>query len=247
MHNGGIAAWPLVKRPLALGLGEKWFLGVQGGTDSEWAFALFLDCLERAGVDPDQLAEGAAEGETAAAGPGFGHAVLRAAMLATIERINALVAAVPDAKLAALDDAAEAEGGRRMARRSLLNFAVTDGHSVICTRYVGSRTDEAASLYFSSGTSWRDEGGGHFVMERRDRGADIVLVASEPLTFERDNWVTVPTNSVLTIHRQTVMVHPILDAFYNASPSFVRRGEFAESMGLVSHAPGAVAELEVAA
>lgn len=33
---------------------------------------------------------------------------------------------------------------------SLLNFAVTDGHSVIATRYISSKTDEAASLYFRS-------------------------------------------------------------------------------------------------
>ena len=31
-------------------------------------------------------------------------------------------------------------------------------------------------------------------MERLDKGQDIVLVASEPLTFERSDWVTVPTN-----------------------------------------------------
>ena len=70
--------------------------------------------------------------------------------------------------------------------RSLLNFAVTDGHSVICTRYVSSKTDEAASLYFSSGTKWKEgKVKGDFKMERHDKGADIVLVASEPLTFER--------------------------------------------------------------
>ena len=31
-------------------------------------------------------------------------------------------------------------------------------------------------------------------MERRDKGQDIVVVASEPLTFERADWVTVPSN-----------------------------------------------------
>ena len=103
--------------------------------------------------------------------------MLRRALGLTVERINALVGAVPPGAL-------DAEG-----RRSLLNFAVTDGVSVVCSRYVSSRTDEAASLYWSSGTSWRDEGGGRFVMERRDRGADIVLVASEPLTFERGMFV----------------------------------------------------------
>lgn len=164
MHNGGIGGWKYVKRQLADSIGDRWFESVQGGTDSEWAFALFLDQLEASGVDPD--APPAGEG-------GFGHAVLRRAMFETIRRINGFIKAIPVAKAAGIDT------------RSLLNFAVTDGSSVVCTRYVGSKTDEAASLYFSSGTSWKEEGDGVFKMERRDKGADIVLVASEPLTFER--------------------------------------------------------------
>ena len=50
-----------------------------------------------------------------------------------------------------------------------------------------------------------------------------------------DNWVTVPTNSVLTIHRQTVMIHPILDEYYNTSPSYVRSSGFVISKGLVDN------------
>ena len=166
MHNGSLGAWPLVKRPLASKLADRWFLSVKGGTDSEWAFALFLDRLERRGVDP------AASPESR----GFQHHILRAAMLDTIACINDMVVTViknsPDGSIES---------------RSLLNFAVTDGHSVVCTRYVSSKTDEASSLYFSSGTSWVEDKTkkGEFRMERRDRGADIVLVASEPLTFER--------------------------------------------------------------
>ena len=56
-------------------------------------------------------------------------------------------------------------------------------------RYVSSQTDEAASLFFSSGTDWTEftdaDGNKDWKMERKDKGADIVLVASEPLTFER--------------------------------------------------------------
>ena len=169
MHNGGIGGWKYVKRRLADSIGDRWFESVQGGTDSEWAFALFLDQLESLGVDPDMR-----PGEN-----GFEHTLLRTAMLATIRRINDFIKAIPGDKAMEIDV------------RSLLNFAVTDGNSVICTRYVGSKTDEAASLYFSSGTSWKQEADGVFKMERRDKGADIVLVASEPLTFERgmfDSW-----------------------------------------------------------
>jgi glutamine amidotransferase len=111
-------------------------------------------------------------------------------------------------------------------------------------------------LYFSSGTKWKEgETKGHFKMERHDKGADIVLVASEPITFERrkncsdiltdlhililaDNWVSVPTNSVVTIHKQTVMLHPILDEFYGENLDQDRSSCFAVSKGLVSTAPG---------
>ena len=152
-----------MKRQLADSLADGWFMLVQGGTDSEWAFALFLDQLAGYGVEPS---EDPGEG-------GFGHEVLRKAMLGTVRRINEFIRLIPAEKVGEVDT------------RSLLNFAVTDGSSVVCTRYVGSKTDEAASLYFSSGTSWKQEGEGVFKMERRDKGADIVLVASEPLTFER--------------------------------------------------------------
>ena len=167
MHNGNIGGWKYVKRALALSIDAAWFNGVQGSTDSEWAFALFLDSMRKDGNDPDHEPEQK---------DGFGHVVLRKAILRTIRRINQMIAEIPK----------EYREREELDARSLLNFAVTDGHSVVCTRYVSSATDEAASLYFSSGTSWKQEGPkGNYKMERRDKGADIVLVASEPLTFER--------------------------------------------------------------
>lgn len=167
MHNGNIGGWEFVKQALAFSVERKWFNGVEGSTDSEWAFALFLDVMMKNGHDPDgELPDG-----------GFGHVFLRKAMLQTIKRINKLIADIPE------------KGHEGLDTRSLLNFAVADGHTVVCTRYVSSATDEAASLYFSSGTSWKEEGRkGNYKMERRDKGADIVLVASEPLTFERGNF-----------------------------------------------------------
>jgi glutamine amidotransferase len=175
MHNGGIGCFRQIKRRLAMSLNEQWFTLVQGSTDSEWAFATFLDCLDKAGISPN-----AEPGKG-----GFGHTVLRKAILKTIERINGFIKEV-------VGD----EGMGNEDSRSLLNFAVTDGESVVCTRYVSSKTDEAASLFFSSGTSWKElktdanlkhseDTDRDYVMERRDKGSDIVLVASEPLTFER--------------------------------------------------------------
>lgn len=61
---------------------------------------------------------------------------------------------------------------------SLLNFAVTDGETVVCIRYTSSKTEEAASLYFSSGTRFECYRPGHYRMVKADRREDIVVVAS---------------------------------------------------------------------
>ncbi|KAI0840112.1 N-terminal nucleophile aminohydrolase [Hypoxylon sp. FL0890] len=218
MHNGGLGGWRYIKRKLGERLHDKWYLSVQGGTDSEWAFALFLDRLERLGVNPSSEPKN-----------GFGPSVMRKALLQTIEVINELTMAIPERIIQT----------ENVDTRSLLNFAVTDGHSIICTRYVSSKTDEAASLYYSSGTQWETKPSAandrDYQMERRDKGADIVLVASEPLTFERENWVNVPTNSILTIHGQTVMVNPIIDAYSDRDPYHKRSSAFAQTKGLTTN------------
>ncbi|KAI1003241.1 hypothetical protein K3495_g4967 [Podosphaera aphanis] len=215
MHNGGLGAWKHIKRKLGEHLADKWYLGVHGSTDSEWAFALYLDTLERMGHNPSSPPD-----------TGFGPTVLRSAMLRTINQINSFVADIPSSII-------EEEN---VDTRSLLNFAVTDGHSVVCTRYISSQTDEASSLYYSSGTCWEDKSTkGEYQMNHRHKGADIVLVASEPLTFERESWVTVPTNSTLTIHKQTVMVHPIIDKYYSFDPAHSRSTKCVTEKGLLAN------------
>ena len=83
---------------------------------------------------------------------------------------------------------------------SLLNFVVTDGHTVVATRYISSRTSEASSLFFSSGTSFDEfQEGGLYRMTKADKRESIIMIASEPLTFERSEWMEVKTNSMLVI------------------------------------------------
>lgn len=47
--------------------------------------------------------------------------------------------------------------------------------------------------------------------------------------------MTVPTNSTLTIHKQTVMVHPIIDEYYNLNPYHSRSSQFVTDKGLVTN------------
>lgn len=194
MHNGGLGGWKHIKRRLAERLADKWYLGVRGGTDSEWAFALFLDTLERMGHDPSSSPK-----------KGFGPMVLRKALLKTIAQINDLIDQIPESTL----------HSENIDTRSLLNFCVSDGHSIICTRYINSSTDEAASLYYSSGTQWetrQHDDNENYQMKRRDKGADVVLVSSEPLTFERGemNWIhdLVAGSGPLTLLQKTGSTFP---------------------------------------
>jgi glutamine amidotransferase len=83
---------------------------------------------------------------------------------------------------------------------SLLNYVVTDGHTVVATRYISSRTMEASSLFFSSGTSFDEyQDGGLYRMTKADKRENIIMIASEPLTFERSDWMEVKTNTMLVI------------------------------------------------
>jgi glutamine amidotransferase len=113
MHNGHIANFPKLKRKLQNALNDEIYNFAQGQTDSEWAFALFLQKLS---AHADLLA------------PSFPYDTLKQAMLEVIAQLNAW------AREVGVDEP------------SLLNFAVTDGYSVVATRYISSSTDEAASL-----------------------------------------------------------------------------------------------------
>jgi predicted glutamine amidotransferase len=53
-------------------------------------------------------------------------------------------------------------------------------------------------------------------MTRSSKRQHLVVVASEPLTFERQDWIKVPRNTMLVITEKTnVKFYPILDEYYN--------------------------------
>ncbi|KAJ1850754.1 glutamine amidotransferase subunit [Coemansia sp. RSA 2703] len=182
MHNGNIGGFEAIKRRLQNSLREEIYLWIQGTTDSEHAFALFLNMLD----DPLHRTE-------------FSHRELKQAMLRTIEQINVW-----------LDEAG-------IKDTSLMNFAVTDGQSVVCTRYITSSEREGASLFYSSGSEFRNEQeSGQYRMVKANKREDVVVVASEPLTYERSDWMVIPTNTLLVITpRLNVRLYPILDQYWN--------------------------------
>jgi glutamine amidotransferase len=95
----------------------------------------------------------------------------------------------------------------RQTSPSLMNYVVSDGNSIVATRYISSRTSEASSLFFSSGTSFDEYAeGGLYRMTKADKRESIIMIASEPLTFERSDWMEVKTNTMIVITPKVSMV-----------------------------------------
>ncbi|KAL7751859.1 glutamine amidotransferase subunit [Sorochytrium milnesiophthora] len=126
--------------------------------------------------------------------PCFTQEELKQAVLDTIRIINQL--------------SAEAQ----VTEPSLLNFAVTDGEAIICTRYTNTSTREAASLYWSSGSRFAPDQTGEYKMQRLSRREEMVIISSEPLTFHRAEWCKIPDNTLVVVTAKlNVLLYPIVD------------------------------------
>ncbi|CCD25665.1 glutamine amidotransferase subunit DUG3 NDAI_0F03470 [Naumovozyma dairenensis CBS 421] len=213
MHNGGISNFKHIKRRLLNHIKDEYLNFYKVVQILNVRFALFLDTLDKNGFDPSKR-----DGN-------FGHIALRKALLQTIEYIRDWTKEVNESN------------GMETVEPSLLNFAVTDGSTVIVSRYITSKTDEAASLHFSCGSSFVETFPGEYRMERLDRNQDVIMVASEPLTFERGDWIAVPTNSILTIKKQTILLHPVIDEYYQEDPLYLRSPTLVESKGFMGSVP----------
>ena len=69
-----------------------------------------------------------------------------------------------------------------------LNTVLTDGHSLLVTRYIADETEEPLSLYYAV------EG-----VNALFRHSEAVLIASEPLTDYAQEWQQIPLNSMLLV------------------------------------------------
>ncbi|POW05807.1 hypothetical protein PSHT_10634 [Puccinia striiformis] len=180
MHNGNISGFNKIKRLLQAELSDEFFHFPQGktkqlllnpsvffiiintnkihvklllnigSTDSEWAFALFLNELSKV---------------TDARAGNFPYMVLKETMIKTIEKLKSWWIST-----------GEVEPSR-------MNFAVTDGRSVVATKY-----------------------------HKFDKREKIVLIASEPLTFEKTDWIEIACQTLIVVTpKMNVLQFPIID------------------------------------
>jgi predicted glutamine amidotransferase len=161
MHNGRIPGFRGLRRRIRDQLDDEYYNAIQGSTDSEHAFATFLNDLH------------ARDGE-----PGMTDLV--ASMLNTIEKLDSII---------------RSEGG---SEPGYFNFALTDGQSVVATRYVTDVGAVPETLYVAKGGRFESRNGRYDMTRSRGRSG-AVIIASEPLTDDRDDWEAVPRNHCVTV------------------------------------------------
>ncbi|MFZ5914081.1 MAG: class II glutamine amidotransferase [Pseudomonadota bacterium] len=161
MHNGSINGFEKIKRRLRASLSDHVYGIIDGTTDSEHAFAVFLNRVMPRLKDYtlDDLIE---------------------AMNFTVLQIESWLQ----------------EAGVDVPSRC--NFALTDGQSVLATKYVAVRDSDPLTLYVSSGERF-ELAGGEYRMRPTKCRAHAVIIASEPLTDNRDDWTPAPKNNLVVV------------------------------------------------
>jgi predicted glutamine amidotransferase len=163
MHNGMVADFHRIKRKLRHGLRDEFYDMIEGTTDSEHAFALFLNELPT--LDEVDSAE------------------MRKTLVWTIDRLNKLTR----------------EAG--ITAPSFYNFAVTNGETIVVSRYCSDPEVQGASLHYAHG-DWLEalpDGACDIHSVPPDEKASAVIVASEKLTDERSEWYDVPNNHTVVV------------------------------------------------
>jgi predicted glutamine amidotransferase len=165
MHNGSVADFGQIKRALRASLPNHLYNFIQGTTDSEHAFALFLKHLEKPPFEADA--------ET-----------MRAALVATIEELDELTSE------AGIEDT------------SFYNFAVTNGREIVASRYFSNEKEPSASLHYSRGKHFHVLPTGEYDLEHAANRteAEYVIVSSEALTDNAEDFPDMPENHTITVY-----------------------------------------------
>jgi len=174
MHNGTVPYFKQIKRNMITRISERAYQLVQGTTDSEMMFAMFVTNFEKlAGLSVEECNtyhQDAGDGiddpyPYAKVKEDFTHYMV-SALKTTLRQVHYLVleheykAGVQPKPDAHDPEECEVDGASESAplppTRAIgrLNLAVTDGLTTCTSRYVSSTPDTAHSLYYSMGSKY---------------------------------------------------------------------------------------------
>jgi predicted glutamine amidotransferase len=161
MHNGMVQDFRRIRRQLLRELGDEAYDAVQGSTDSEHLFGLFLNNLDNPSgpVTTDQMVD---------------------AMFGMFRDFDRLLVA------------------NSVTGHSYLNLCVSNGRSIVATRYTTNPRVQPASLYYMFGRDYVVEGDRTYMAP--DAGhSEAIIIASEPFTSSKSDWTKVTRNSMIIV------------------------------------------------
>jgi predicted glutamine amidotransferase len=176
MHNGTVPYFKQIKRAMLTYVSEKAFHMVQGTTDSEMMFAMFVSNFERLlHLDGDSCDNADKDSTSNDADAPYSYILtkedhthtLAAALRATLRQVHYLAleheykagiqprpSAEQEPQECMLDGASIGEPLPETNGIGRLNLAVSDGQTTCTTRYVSSAPETAHSLYYSTGSRY---------------------------------------------------------------------------------------------
>ena len=83
---------------------------------------------------------------------------------------------------------------------STFNMMATDGHRIFGTRYSSNPEKETRTLYYSAGSRFQCKDG-ESRMIKDDSGIEAVLIVSEKLNENEEEWIPIPQNHFIAINR----------------------------------------------
>ncbi|MEY3688544.1 MAG: hypothetical protein RIT37_106, partial [Bacteroidota bacterium] len=86
-------------------------------------------------------------------------------------------------------------------QHSYINVCLTNGKSLIAVRYTTNHSVQPASMYYMYGREYHCRGE-HCTMEPSNGTPSAIVVASEPFTSKRSEWMKVERNSILTVDEE---------------------------------------------
>jgi glutamine amidotransferase len=85
-----------------------------------------------------------------------------------------------------------------LKKHSYLNFCVSNGKAIVATRYTTNPLVQPSSLYYMYGSRYHCPDG-NCQMEPAEGRPSSVIIASEPFTLRRSDWMKVERNSMMIV------------------------------------------------
>lgn len=156
MHNGEISTINLIKKNIVNNFNNLIMNNIKGNTDSEYAFGLFLSFLDIGDLINNKIF--------------FNKEYIKNLVIRFLRYLLYL-----------------SNNSSNKNNISLsLNFALTDGNIIICTRYLNKDHEDPPSLYYSLNDKH-------------------LIVSSEPINKNNSDWVLIGKNKIVIINEFNVI------------------------------------------